>query len=298
MRDRNAASDLSALDAELHTKMQERKRILDEAYRLKAELERLRPEVDALQRRANYFAVEFKEKHDEALAAYEDGDGELAKEYSMEGRELQELCEAANEQTSEARSALREVQDAMRQHFNVAKQLEGELNELRRRLNGAQRQHEQERRNSETRRRIAQAVTLSGFSQADTSSIRGCLSMFPTAILQRLDRIVFTAQGAQGQHGRPITGRTRLFPGRKYFVEMFDHDPRLGERITETIAHELGHIAFPLLSIERRKEWMDLYAATDDTQFVSRYAIRDFEEDFCECLMLFRGKSRQSCKGK
>lgn len=91
----------------------------------------------------------------------------------------------------------------------------------------------------------------------------------------------------RGQYGRPITGKTKQFPGGKYFIELFRHDPRFGERIVDTIAHELGHVAFPLLSAELRKEWDDLYAATDDSQFVTRYAMRDCQEDFCECLMLF-----------
>lgn len=91
----------------------------------------------------------------------------------------------------------------------------------------------------------------------------------------------------KGQYDRPITGRTKQFPGGKYFIELFRHDPRFSERIADTIAHELGHIAFPLLSAEFRKEWNDLYATTGDSQFVSRYAVRDCQEDFCECLMQF-----------
>jgi Domain of unknown function (DUF1771) len=283
----NLVPNIGALNNEVRAKTEERKRTLEEAYRLKAQVEVLRPQVDTLQNDADALAVQFKEKYDEASAAYENGDGELAKEHSLEGHEIQELCEAANQQTNELRSVLHNCRRKMLEHFDKAKLLEREIHDLRERLDRAQRRFEHQRRNTETQRHFARSIVLSGLAEEEILSIRAVLGTFPMVILQKLDRIIYSPQMMRGGYGRPITGRTRRFPGGKYFMELFGHDPRFAERITDTVAHELGHIAFPLLSAELRKEWDDLYATTEESRFVTHYAIRGGEEDFCECLALF-----------
>jgi hypothetical protein len=79
MHHSNPVSDVAALNNELWTKTQERKKLLEEAYRLKAKVEVLRPDVDTLQHDADALAVQFKDKYDEASAAFENGDGGTCK---------------------------------------------------------------------------------------------------------------------------------------------------------------------------------------------------------------------------
>ena len=287
---------IQSLRRELQTHLMQRDAIRAEVERCRANLEayrtNYRPQLVAIQVRADMLAAEFKEKYEESTAAYVDGDRELAKELSLEGHALQEECEALNQQARLIRTQLNDLDSLVHQKLREANALRPVIDAVDKKFKAAQQEARRAAQVQTLQHRLANQIVLIGFPKEENEKIRSFLSTFPSGILRKVERIVYQAREMLGERGAPINGRCKPFPGGKYFVEIYRHDARLGDAITYTIAHELGHVAFDILSQAKQKQWSDLYSNTDDSRFISRYAMRNPKEDFCESMMAFHCNSK------
>lgn len=278
---------------QIRTLSTQHKGLLVEAHKAKSNLKQLRenyqPQIDEMQARADELALQFKEKYAASNEAYEDGDGELAKELSLEGHELQEECEELNRQVNELRPRLSHLSGVVQRKFNEAAALQRDIDVLLRKLKEVQRAE----RERFAKLAPAKRILFANFLKRDIEEMRSFIASFPTLILGEVERITYETEGSRGKRGAPISGRTGKWPGGKYFIQLFRHDAQLGDNILKTVAHELGHIGFDKLTPEQKRLWEELYADTDDSRFVSQYAMRSAAEDFCDCVAEFKTKPQR-----
>ncbi len=225
----------------------------------------LGPEIDRLQSRAETLAAEFRRLYEEASIAYEAGQGSLAKALSEAGHEAQDRCEAINAAANRYRRELKKLRQIYLDYYQRTEDIDLEINEL-------QKQISQERRN---------LVATFPSPQATERF----LSRMPQAVLERIVILNYSRERVVGRSGNELAGRARYNPGLEgYEIEIYRHGK--SENIRKTIAHEVGHVIFDeFLSGEERKEWEEMYSSSNE--FVSRYAIRSPEEDFCACYAMF-----------
>lgn len=257
-------SELRAEIGKLIEKKRDIIRKASEAQRIYQERQNeLGPEIEQLQSKAEALAAAFRRLYEEASTAYKTGEGALAKVLSEAGHEAQNRCEAINAATNRYRRGLKRLRQVYLDHYQKAKDIDPKVDELRGQLS-------QERKN-----------LVATFPSPEATE--GFLARMPQAALERIAALNYSRERAVGRFGNELAGRARYNPDLKgYEIEIYRHDGR-SENIRKTIAHEVGHVIFrEFLSGEERKEWEELYSSSNE--FVSLYAIRSSEEDFCACF--------------
>lgn len=260
----------SELRAEVRKLVEKKKDILRKAGEAKQIYQErqneLGPEIEQLQSKAEVLAAEFRRLYEEASTAYEAGEGALAKVLSEAGHEAQDRCEAINAAANRYRRELKRLRQTYLDYYKRAEGIDLKINELQNQLS-------QERRN-----------LVAAFPSPQATE--RFLARMPQAALEKIAAINYSRGRAIGRFGNELAGRTRYNSALKgYEIEIYRHDGR-SENIRKTIAHEIGHVIFgEFLSGEERIEWEELYS--NSNEFISRYAIRSPEEDFCECYAKF-----------
>lgn len=241
-------------------------------------------QLASLQVQADDLAREFKELYREASEAYEARSGALAKQFSNVGHEKQRECEDLNRQANELRAELSSAREDLNAQRRIVTNLRSEIGQL-----------EKELFTLEEQRRAATAVRkgwveFKGFEVLGAKmegSVRGLVNSFPPALSRRVARITYRDIQAVSRSGSQLLGRTSKPRGQMLFeIEVFYHDRN--SNVRETVAHELGHVAYTTLTNQEHQRWSSLYSSTDDSEFFSSHAMRDPEEDFGECVAWYK----------
>lgn len=235
---------------------------------------------------ADGLAIEFKELYRRATEAYADDLRGLAKQLSTEGHEKQKECEDLNQRANEVRGKLAANREELKGYRYPHNDLLDKLNRLKASLRVAERDAE-----AEEAARV-KPVSLQGFEVRGPNSaeaLREFVASFPPALLRSVSQITYRDIQAVGRTGSPIIGRTSRARGQHQFqIELFYHHPPAAQGIRQTIAHELGHVAYAMFTDQERQRWLQLYYNTNDSQFFTPYAMSDAEEDFGECVAWFK----------
>ena len=230
------------------------------------------PLIEQFQEKADHLARKFRRLYEESQEAYKDGDGELARSLSIDGREAQDECEALNDRANSMRYELKGLQ------YRIAKM----ANEF----NGNESRNRELKASLKTMRR----PQLSGFGQSNIAplGLEQFLDKLPQSALREIRGIEFVPKRPLGIEGGGKLGDTSWDPEtRRATVRAYLHETRLDEKEQETITHEVGHEVFlKLLNPEEKTVWEKFYKGSGDW-FVSGRAIRSAEEDFCECFRMF-----------
>jgi hypothetical protein len=227
------------------------------------------PEIDSLSQEADVLAKKFRELYRQAAEAYSDEDGALAKVLSLEGKEVQRECEALNGKANVLRMELKTIHDRIDFLYLEIKKISERINEAREFLKNA-------------RKTIVGGFSMAGISDTEAENI---LDKVPQRVLSEVEEVKFRLDKLDNA---TKLGDTRWHPmTNKAFVRVYKHEFRHAGREGETIIHEVGHEIFlKFLSDKEKGDWEELYSGSGDW-FISDYAMRSFEEDFCECFAAF-----------
>ena len=244
----------------------------------KKELETLnkqyQPLINQLQQKADIMAHKFRKLYRESQDAFIEGDGELAKSLSIEGREAQDECESFNDQTNRMRRELKNLQERISRRAGELNENETRIAELKVALQSMSRPR------------------LSGFERSAIQplNLEQFLDKLPQTAFREIEEVDFFFEQAQSIEMGDKLGETQWhLETKRATIRMYLHKPELGEREYETIVHEIGHeIFFKFFNLKEKIAWEEFYKGSGDW-FVSGRAIRSAEEDFCECLAVFWG---------
>jgi len=133
----------------------------------------------------------------------------------------------------------------------------------------------------------ARKTVIGGFSGSRISDVEAekILDKVPQRALNEVEEVKFRMDKSDNS---VKLGDTRWHPmTNKAFVRIYKHEFKDAKREGETIIHEVGHEVFlKFLTDEDKKIWEELYSNSGDW-FISIYAMRSSEEDFCECFAAF-----------
>jgi len=243
----------------------------------KKELETLnkqyQPLINQLQGKADVLAHKFRKLYRESQDAFIEGDGELAKSLSIEGREAQDECESFNDQTNRMRRELKNLQERISRRAGELNENETRIAELKVALQS-----------------MSSRPRLSGFERSAIQplNLEQFLDKLPQTAFREIEEVDFFFEQAQSIEMGDKLGDTKWNPETgKASIRVYPHESDYKGQEHETVAHEVGHeVFFKLISNEEKAAWEELYKGSGDW-FVSRRAMRSAEEDFCECFMTF-----------
>lgn len=257
----------------------QKKELLDQEKNLQLEYrelsEKYQPKIDEFQARAEELAKEFRRLYSESQEAYSSGDGASAKNLSLAGHSIEDRCKAINSQANVLRNELKSIL--------------GKIQLLRKKANDLQIQADSSYKQAGAMRKTR--INNFGFSGIMTNDeTEELLDKLPQVVFNDIGSIEYINQEGMGKWGNLILGGIEIdVKTRKKVIKIFKHDLSLEDDIKRTIIHEVSHLIFERhLTIRDRQVWQGLYENSEDRNFVSSYAIRSVEEDFCESFAWFR----------
>ena len=245
-------------------------------------VEKYQPELDRLSEKASSLAEEFKSLYRQSQAAFGEGDGELAKELSVKGHEIQDECEAQNARANRLREMLREARSQMMQEFSAIKRASEDI------------------KNTQCLLSECRSTIVKGFRYCEYLSdhvVETCLDSLPQIIFASIGAIQF-ASGIRGDQERVQIGSTvrNLRSKDPVVITLFPHphfpgrsDEEISTTYKMTLMHEIGHVVFErMMTDTQRFMWGRIFEERfRDKHFITEGARESRGEDFCECFVIF-----------
>lgn len=204
-----------------------------------AEIQEILVEIEEKKKKADELATEFRRLYQESQEAYQDGNGELAKELSIQGHEAQDECKALNEEVTDLYEELR---DLRRQAAEI-----GDLPQT-----------------------VLQRMPVS-FQKVATDTLNALPSRHVSGKL--IERVSYSDEYIIGSSGNPIQANTHFDQvGNKPVIVLNKQTPdgfTNTESLQVAVAHEVGHVVYEMiLSNEERADWFavmnEIYAQLDN----------------------------------
>lgn len=230
-------------------------------------LDKYQPQIDEFQAKAEDLAKEFRRLYIESQEAYSSGDGASAKSLSLAGHSVEDRCRAINSQTNVLRNELKSILN--------------KIQLLRKKAGDLQIQADSNYKQADTMRKTR--INNFGFSGIMTNDeTEELLDKLPQVVFKGIDSIEYINQEGMGKWGNPILGGeyTDRNTGKKV-IKILKHNLELKDEVKDTIIHEIGHLVFErYFVVNNKQQWQKLYENSEDSNFVSVYAMRSAEEDF------------------
>lgn len=212
-----------------------------------AEIQEILVEIEEKKKKANELALEFRRLYRESQEAYADGDGELAKELSEEGHDIQDECEALN---AEVADLYEELKDLRRQAAEI-----GDLPQT-----------------------VLQGMPVS-FQKVVTDTLNALPSRHVSDKL--IERVSYSDRYIRGSSGNPIQANSHFSQvGGKTVIVINRQTPQgfvSQDDMRIAIAHEVGHVVYRnFLNDDKRADWASSFTHTDDDSedsFAQSYAL-------------------------
>lgn len=251
-----------------------------EANGLEQRIQAIFTEINKRKQKAGKLAQEFRRLYGESQDAYNDGDGELAKELSEQGREAQNDCEQINKETKELYQNI--------SNLNVRKK------ELFASSNSWHKLAMEEiEKAKELRRRAAEIADIppvvlrgmpSDFQQAITDTLKSLPANHTSSKL--IDWISHSGKYIVGQSGNPVQANTHFNKVTGKATIVINRQTQNGfsniNDIKIATAHEIGHVVYRMiLDDSQRDRWANEFnhMRGEEESFAVSYWYYHFKAD-------------------
>jgi len=236
------------------------------------------PRIRELSQQADALAIEFRRLYREASDAFAEDEKELAKQLSIEGREVQSRCEALNHEANEMRTDLRSLRDLIATTRQRSKEIRSQIVTLGNRLT------------------TLRTTTVRGFEQSgllDNIALERTLDLLPQSVLGVVDTIEYQKEIWEiMSSGRkfPARGRTTWNAIDHATIQIARQPASTAEEARNqyayVLAHEVGHVAYEkFASDEEKANW---FAVSEEASTpLSSYSVASDVEDFAEAFAFF-----------
>lgn len=248
-------------------------------------LDEFRPKIDNLQSVADSLAAEFKRLYGKSKETYSEGNGALAKVFSIQGHAVQDRCEAINVETNALRAQFQEILNQIDNLRNKAEELKSQFKDYREKANALR------------------LTPVRGFNTSKIISneeIEKFLDEFPQSIFKEVKSIEYDENLFWESAVKKIRVESRGFAVKSQNGKMIIKiGKQLGgtineriEKLREVVTHEIGHALYKkFLTDEQKAEWFVWHMQdTEKGKFITNECLENDEEDFTESFRIFKSE--------
>lgn len=240
-------------------------------------------EIKTLQMEADLLSRQFRNLYAQASAAYNSNQKALAKNLSSQGRAIQAECESLNRLANSKRNELAQILENL-------ELLRGKLSELKSSSAGYMRKSEEFRG--------THVVNFEASGTIKDFEVEEFLDQLPQRVFEKIKFVTFVDEGLFQQEGKlriPALGATfwgtdgtaTIRVGRQPYKDAEGNR----KAILATLGHEIGHVVHEkFLTEDQKATWFGWH--TEANRWISKYAILDDVEDFCEWFRFYKSDSK------